>query len=305
MVDGREMVGFAAFEQAWSKIRARYASLPGELGEALVYATETTGKQVRPGFALLSAAAVDPRIFSQSGDALLRKRAELVVASACAVEMIHTYSLIHDDLPCMDDDDLRRGRPTLHKVFGEATALLAGDALLTDAFSVLAGTETHAETLLAQVSCVRILSAAAGSSGMVLGQSLDMANEAGAASSLSKVESIHRLKTGALIGAACAAGAAAAGATPGGISAFRESGETIGLAFQIMDDLLDSTSGTGKTAGKDAAAGKVTYLSELGLEKGRELVDELTVKAVSLLKTQGFSIGDWETFAKRLCNRQF
>lgn len=140
---------------------------------------------------------------------------------------------------------------------------------------------------------------------MVHGQSLDMANENGGISTLGQVESIHRLKTGALIGAACAMGAAGAGASETGIAAFQQSGETTGLAFQVMDDLLDSSSGTGKTAGKDAAAGKVTYMSELGLERGRQLVDELTGKAVSLLKTQGFSAGDWETFAKRLCNRQF
>jgi farnesyl diphosphate synthase len=304
MVNLTEIPGFGAFEQSWERVRVGYGNLPGVLGEALVYATEGAGKRVRPRFALLSAAAVHPGLFSHPGDAILSTRAELVVATACAVELVHTYSLIHDDLPCMDNDDLRRGRPTLHKVFGEATALLTGDALLTDAFGVLSRVESHAEVVSDQLACVRLLSDAGGAFGMVLGQSLDMANHTASALGLKQVETIHSLKTGALIGAACAMGAAAAGASPGGVSAFRKSGELIGLAFQIMDDLIDANSGTGKTAGKDAAAGKITYLTELGYEGGQEFVDNLTRQAISLLKTQGFSTYEWETFAKRLCNRQ-
>lgn len=294
--------GFPLFEQSWSRLRHKYAALPGELGKALTYATEPAGKRVRPRFCLLSAAAANPGVFAGRES----WRAGLVASAACAVEMIHTYSLVHDDLPCMDDDDVRRGRPTLHKVFGEATALLAGDALLTDAFVMLTEAELPPEGSASQIMCVRLLSTAAGGGGMVLGQALDMANSgAEAASVRDEIERIHLLKTAALFGAACGMGAAAAGAGLTGVEAFRAAGESAGLAFQVMDDLLDGKAGTGKTAGKDAAAGKSTFLDVVGFEKSRTLVDELTAHAGTVLKSQGFPSGDWESFAKRLCHRQF
>ncbi|MEY4630643.1 MAG: hypothetical protein RIQ81_763 [Pseudomonadota bacterium] len=302
MADVLSISGFSAFEQAWARLREKYAALPGDLGKALTYATENSGKLVRPRFCILSASAANSIVFNER----LSWRGSLVASAACAVEMIHTYSLIHDDLPCMDDDDFRRGRPTLHKVFGEATALLAGDALLTDAFSLITRADVPSEGALSQVLCVRLLSAAAGGSGMVLGQALDMANSGGVAgANREDIERIHRLKTGALIGAACALGAAAAGAGEVAVEAFRAAGESTGLAFQVMDDLLDGKAGTGKTAGKDAVVGKATFLGLLGAEKGRALVDELTEGSVNTLKSKGFVVDEWEAFAKQLCHRQF
>ena len=196
--------------------------------------------------------------------------------------MIHTYSLIHDDLPAMDDDDLRRGRPTNHKVYGEATAILAGDGLLTAAFGVLTQAELPAERVVEAVSC---LSREAGPEGMVGGQVLDMAGE-GRALTRGELEQLQQLKTGALISAAAELGCIAAGGTEEQRWAVREYARCIGRAFQIQDDILDVTSTDqelGKSVGSDRANEKNTFVTVLGLERSRALVEELTGQAEQAL----------------------
>ena len=205
---------------------------------------------------------------------------------ACGVEMIHTYSLIHDDLPAMDDDDLRRGRPTNHKVYGEATAILAGDGLLTAAFGVLTQAELPAERVVEAVSC---LSREAGPEGMVGGQVLDMAGE-GRALTRGELEQLQQLKTGALISAAAELGCIAAGGTEEQRCAVREYARCIGRAFQIQDDILDVTSTDqelGKSVGSDRANEKNTFVTVLGLERSRALVEELTGQAEQALSGFG------------------
>ncbi len=300
--------GFEAALSRWRAIRDGYAGMGGVLGEALAYAMDGAGKMVRPRICLISASAVLPDwLDERSVDSAWRK--DLVIAAAAAVEMVHNYSLIHDDLPCMDNDDLRRGRPTLHKVYGEATALLAGDALLTDSFSLIAAVSVPPVHAADAMACIRELATAAGGRGMVLGQALDLDNAAGrlqgSGSTLKVLEEIHRLKTGVLLGAACALGAAAAGGPKTAIDAFRFAGTRIGIAFQVMDDLLDDSSNIGKTKGKDAAEGKQTYLSLLGRSAGLELVQGLTAEAMQGLKEVGFLTPAFEECAAALCQRKF
>lgn len=204
---------------------------------------------------------------------------------ACAVEMIHTYSLIHDDLPCMDDDDLRRGKPTNHKVYGEATAVLAGDGLLTAAFETALDAAAYLPAPQV-VEAARTLAHAAGAAGMVGGQVLDMAGE-GRALALSEVEELQRLKTGALIAAAAELGCIAAGGSAEQRAAVRTYAEKLGLAFQIRDDMLDVTSTTeelGKPIGSDAESGKSTFVTLKGLEQCGALVEKLTAEAEVALK---------------------
>ena len=203
---------------------------------------------------------------------------------ACAVEMIHTYSLIHDDLPCMDNDDLRRGKPTNHKVYGEATAVLAGDGLLTGAFETALGARAYlpAERV---ADAVEVLASAAGAAGMVGGQALDMAGE-GSALTLSDVEELQRLKTGALIAAAAEMGCVAAGGGQEWRKAVRTYAENLGRAFQIRDDMLDVVGNEatfGKPIGSDKAEGKVTFVDLLGLEECARRVRDYTEKAKGAL----------------------
>ena len=204
---------------------------------------------------------------------------------AAAVEMLHCYSLIHDDLPCMDNDDLRRGRPTCHKAFDEATAVLAGDGLLTAAFETAsAAKDVPAETI---VRCIRILGENAGMNGMIGGQVLDMGAEHRKIS-LDELRLLQKLKTGCLLRAACELGCAAAGATDEDtLARARAYGEKLGLAFQIEDDILDiegDAATLGKSIGKDAASEKSTFPSLLGLEECRELAAKLTEEAVDAVK---------------------
>jgi geranylgeranyl diphosphate synthase type II len=215
---------------------------------------------------------------------------------ACALEMIHTYSLIHDDLPCMDDDDLRRGKPTNHKVYGEATAVLAGDGLLTAAFeTALAGRDRVApDRALAALEC---MANAAGAAGMVGGQALDMAGE-GRALTLSDVEELQRLKTGALISAAAQMGCILAGGSEDRRRAVRSYAEKLGLAFQVQDDILDVTGdekALGKSVGSDAKAGKATFVTLKGVEECRRMVEQLTEEA-----TEALSIFDDPEFLTQL-----
>ena len=215
---------------------------------------------------------------------LLGGEAPQAAQFACAVEMIHTYSLIHDDLPCMDDDDLRRGRPTCHKAFDEATAVLAGDGLLTAAFETAAAAKgLDAEAVL---RCVRILGREAGMNGMIAGQVLDLGAEHRRIS-LDALNLLQSLKTGCLLRAACELGCTAAGCTDARtLEAAREYGEKLGLAFQIQDDILDIEGDArtlGKTTGKDARDEKSTFPALLGLEACRALADRLTGEAVAAL----------------------
>jgi geranylgeranyl diphosphate synthase type II len=240
------------------------------LAEAMRYSLEAGGKRVRPVLCLLAAEAVGGR-------------AEDAVPGALALEYVHTYSLIHDDLPAMDDDDLRRGRPTNHKVFGEGHAILAGDGLLTAAFGVLAAGPGDAPTLLEALS---ILAEAAGWRGMVGGQALDLEGETLEHYDLDHLRLIHRLKTGALLRAALEMGAVLGGAGSAEREALRAYGEAIGLAFQIQDDILDATAteaDLGKRAGKDAGRGKITYPSFLGLDGARRALEEATETALCRL----------------------
>jgi geranylgeranyl diphosphate synthase type II len=248
---------------------------PQNLHRAMRYSLLGGGKRLRPVLVLMA------------GEALAAASDDLMPA-ACAMEMIHTYSLIHDDLPAMDNDDLRRGRPTCHKAFGEAVAILAGDALLTRAFEVLAS-EAPAADVDRQVRVIKEVAAAAGTvNALIGGQVADIENE-GRQVSDSTLEYIHRSKTGAMIRASVTVGGIIAGAGENQIEMLRCYGEKIGLAFQVADDILDVTSTSeqlGKTPGKDMAARKATYPALHGIaqsqDRARQLVDE-AITAVSAL----------------------
>ena len=265
----------ALVERALAECVAESNGPASRLFEAMRYSLMAGGKRLRPVLAMAACEAV--------GGAL-----DAAMGLACAIEMIHTYSLVHDDLPCMDDDDLRRGRPTNHKVFGEAIATLAGDGLLTDAFKVLARSAASApRTLPAQALLETIveLADAAGSAGMVGGQVIDLLGE-GRPMDLGELEHLHSKKTGALFVAAGCGGARLGGATPAQLAALREYAQALGLAFQVIDDLLDveaSTETMGKRTNKDKARGKATYPSLIGVERSRDLARELIRKAQAAL----------------------
>jgi len=242
---------------------------PEPLRQAMAYSLFAGGKRLRP--AMVVAAR---ELFDGSG-------ADPMPA-ACALEFIHTYSLIHDDLPAMDDDDLRRGRPTNHKRFGEALAILAGDGLLTEAFGLLA---RHYPDHPAAIELVAELAAAAGAAGMVGGQVLDV-NQTGRRLDRAGLETIHRLKTAALMVAAVRCGGLLGGADEAALADLTAFGRAVGLAFQVADDVLDvvgESAQIGKTAGKDAAQGKNTYVGLLGLAGARAEVCALTRQAEARL----------------------
>lgn len=242
------------------------------LEQAVAHAGRATGKRLRPRLLTAAAQAVGGR-----------EAAARAGAAAEAIELIHTYSLIHDDLPAMDDDSLRRGQPTLHVAFDDATAILVGDGLQTRAFELIADDEELTPAM--RVALVACLAKAAGFDGMVGGQGLDMEAE-GTQQTLDELKTMHALKTGALITAALDMGGIIGGADDGQQSTLREVGEKIGLAFQIVDDVIDvrSDSATlGKTSGKDAAAGKSTYVSLMGLEAAEQEAEALYDECVSLL----------------------
>ena len=244
-----------------------------KVGEAMRYSLEAGGKRVRPILCLLAAEAV--------GGSL-----EAAMPGALALECVHTYSLVHDDLPAMDDDDLRRGKPTCHIAYGEAHAILAGDGLLTEAFRILAG-EGDLDPGR-RVEAITVLAEAAGWKGMVGGQALDLEGERLRAYGLEHLKTIHRLKTGALLRAATELGAILGGAEPAHRQALRAYGEAIGLAFQIQDDILDATATDatlGKRAGKDEGRGKITYPALLGLDGARSALREATESALCPLRS--------------------
>ncbi len=279
-----EQGGFAAWQAAqlarveraldeWTPAQA-----PAGLGEVMRYAVQGGGKRLRPLLALAACEAVEG-----APQAALR--------AACAVELIHAYSLVHDDMPCMDNDVLRRGKPTVHVQFGQAQALLAGDALQALAFEILTpepSAATSADMPAAmQAALCRLLARAAGADGMAGGQAIDLAS-VGLPLTEPELRAMHRRKTGALLlasvrmGAACAARPLPAAA----LQALDAYGQALGLAFQVVDDVLDVTADSallGKTAGKDAAAGKPTYVSLLGLEAARQLAADLLAQAENAL----------------------
>lgn len=240
-----------------------------DLQEAMEYSLLAGGKRLRPVLVLECCRLC-------GGDP------DKAIPFAAAVEMIHTYSLIHDDLPAMDNDDMRRGRPTNHKVYGEATAILAGDALLTAAFEQLAKANLPAEQIVQAVTC---LSRCAGAPGMVGGQVLDMAGE-GRSLNIQELEQLQSLKTGALISAAAQLGCIAAGGSQEQREHIVTYAQALGRAFQVRDDMLDEISTPeelGKPIGSDRANEKSTFLTALGLEKCKQLVDKLTQQAIQAL----------------------
>jgi geranylgeranyl diphosphate synthase type II len=245
----------------------------GRLHEAMRYAVMAGGKRLRPIIAIAACEAAG----GKSSD---------VVEPAAALELIHTYSLIHDDLPAMDDDDLRRGRPTTHRAYGEAEAILAGDALLTLAFEIMAGMPQGEHLEERRADCVAVAARRAGAAGMVGGQMADLEAE-GCDVDADGLRWIHRHKTGALISASAEIGAIHAGADDDARSALSEFGESMGLAFQIADDILDCTATAeqlGKTPGKDVKAGKATYPALFGLEAARRRAAELIEEAAARLR---------------------
>jgi farnesyl diphosphate synthase len=252
---------------------------PARLGEVMRYAVLDGGKRLRSLLVLAAAEAV-------------QGHAEAALRAACAVELIHAYSLVHDDLPCMDDDVLRRGKPTVHVRYGEAQALLAGDALQALAFELLTPDMPDDGTVppAMQARLCRLLARAAGGQGMAGGQAIDLAS-VGQRLTEPELRAMHELKTGALLQASVRMGAACSdGVAPAAQAALDDYGAAIGLAFQVVDDILDVTADAaalGKTAGKDAAADKPTYVSLLGLQASQELADALRARAHAALDASG------------------
>ncbi|WP_114973068.1 polyprenyl synthetase family protein [Rhodoferax ferrireducens] len=272
---------------------------PAELVEAMRYAVLDGGKRLRPLLVLAAWEAVnaetpmgelqDAALRAAPDEAALRAAPnEAALRAACAVELIHAYSLVHDDMPCMDNDVLRRGKPTVHVKFGEASALLAGDALQALAFELLTPDDEKMPTQR-QARLCRLLARAAGSAGMAGGQAIDLAS-VGSTLTESQLRDMHRLKTGALLQASVMMGAACGDASTAAQAALNVYGAAIGLAFQVVDDILDVTADSatlGKTAGKDADQDKPTYVSLLGLERSAAHAQELLGQALAALAQSG------------------
>ena len=280
-----------AVDAALEQLLPPEGTRPASIHSAMRYSVFAGGKRVRPILCMEAA-----RIFVDD--------VTLALHPACAIEFIHTYSLIHDDLPALDNDDLRRGKPTCHKKFGEAIAILAGDALLTLAFAAIGAARVPAER---RVDILAEVAGAAGTvNGMVGGQVADLEAE-GKGSGPEMIEYIHRAKTAALIRAAITSGALCAGAPAPDVARLRRFGETIGWAFQVTDDILDveeSSAALGKTAGKDIAQQKATYPSVYGLEKSHEIANELSAKAIAELDAYGERASRLRQIAEFLVRRR-
>lgn len=264
----------AEVDRALDKFLPAEKIAPQTIHKAMRYSVFAGGKRLRPILCLAAAEAC-------GGDP------EKAIAAACAVEVLHTYSLVHDDLPCMDDDDLRRGRPTCHKVFGDGMAVLCGDALLTEAFLILA--QTPGTPRYKADSFIKELALTSGSRLLIGGQVMDLEGE-GKDLSKAQLILIHKAKTAALLTTSLRLGAMAVNATPAKLEALSTFGQCLGLAFQIIDDILDVTQSTevlGKTAGKDANVAKATYPAIVGLEKSRKEAAALTKKAMAALEVFG------------------
>jgi geranylgeranyl diphosphate synthase, type II len=257
---------------------------PPQVAEAMRYSLFAGGKRLRPVLVLAAAEAV-----AAAHDRDVHQARALALPAACALELIHTYSLVHDDLPAMDNDTLRRGRPTSHVVFGEGQAILAGDGLLTEAFVLMAREPQTQDAAVAmrKLRAIALVAEAAGACGMVGGQAIDLeAAGAGTAFDGEGLRAMHARKTGALIRAAAASGAVMAGATEGELAAIERYASELGLAFQIVDDVLDvegASQDLGKTAGKDAAAGKPTYPALYGLDASKRMAADCVTRALAAL----------------------
>lgn len=263
----------ALVEAALAERLDAISSVPPRLHDAMRYSLLAGGKRLRPVLALAACEAVCGQ-------------PERALDAACALEFIHTYSLIHDDLPAMDDDDFRRGRPTAHKVYGEGLAILAGDALLTEAFGVAAAARAEAAVVAA---VVRELARATGAAGMVGGQVIDIVST-GRRLSLAELETLHRAKTGELLAVSVRAGARFGGATDEELAALGRYGDALGLGFQIIDDVLDVTADLatlGKDPGSDQAAGKTTFVDLLGVEGARARAHEVMAEGLASLERFG------------------
>ena len=279
---------------------------PALLSDAMRYSVMAGGKRLRP---ILTLAAADAASRDGARDATV-----LALPAACAVEFIHTYSLIHDDLPAMDDDTLRRGRPTLHVVYGDGIAILAGDALQTEAFELLARepVTTDPDTMRRKLEALRVIAEAAGACGMVGGQTIDLqaaGQVAGHALTLAPetLRAMHVRKTGALIRAAAVSGAIMGGADQAATQAITQWASEIGLAFQIVDDILDvegDTHALGKTAGKDAAGDKPTYPSLFGLPRARAMAAECADRAQTVLAEAHLDQSSLPMIAEWVLNRK-
>jgi geranylgeranyl diphosphate synthase type II len=290
----------AQVEEALARFLPAPPACPPAVFEAMRYSLLAGGKRLRP---ILTLAAAETTGGAVSADRALA----LALPAACAIEFIHTYSLIHDDLPAMDDDSLRRGRPTNHVVHGEGMAILAGDGLLTEAFVLIAREPAEAALTARKLKTIALVAAAAGAAGMVGGQALDL-EAVGAATTFDEasLQDMHARKTGALVRASAVAGAVMAGADDDVIHAVEEYGTHLGLAFQIVDDILDvegEARDLGKTAGKDAKAGKPTYPAIHGLDASRRLADEHMENALVALTRAGLEPGRLGDIAAWVVNR--
>ena len=262
---------------------------PKRLHEAMRYAAQGGGKRIRPLLVYASGSLGDAQV-------------EVLDAAAVAIECIHAYSLVHDDLPCMDDDDLRRGRPTVHKAYDEATALLVGDALQTRAFEVLANTKCDADIRLRMISA---LAAASGSRGMAGGQAIDL-ESVGKKLDLAGLKQMHAMKTGALLSCAVELGGIASHLSSAQMVQLQNYSVALGLAFQIVDDVLDATADSqtlGNTAGKDAAANKPTYVTLMGLDYAQQQAKELQEAAIASLDIFGVKADALKDLALLVVNR--
>ncbi|MDY0301361.1 MAG: polyprenyl synthetase family protein [Trichlorobacter sp.] len=282
-------------DQALEQYLPAEGKRPESIHKAMRYSIFAGGKRVRPVLMLAAAEAVGGRL-------------EAALPAACAMEMIHTYSLIHDDLPAMDNDDFRRGRPTNHKVFGEAIAILAGDGLLTEAFKLLSDLEVNKDIAdKTRLAVISEIATCAGTFGMVGGQVVDMESEGKAELDLPTVQYIHIHKTGALIKAAVVAGALLGGADEKALAAIRSYGEAAGLAFQIADDILDiegTTEELGKDAGSDSQRGKATYPSVIGLPAARQAAQEMLQNAMQSLQIFGTAADPLREIARYIVERK-
>ncbi len=278
--------------RALDRFLPRASVKPKTIHKAMRYSLFAGGKRLRPVLTLAAAEACGGAVAAAT-------------PAACAVECIHTYSLIHDDLPCMDDDDLRRGRPTSHKVFGEGVAVLAGDGLLTIAFEILA--RAAPTPRYSTAALIRELASASGSQWLIGGQVADLEGE-GQKLTGPQLQYIHRCKTAALLTASIRLGAMSAHASPVRLAALTAFGQALGLAFQVIDDILDVTQTTeklGKTAGKDVAATKATYPAIYGLDRSRREAHRLTAAAHAALKPFGKNAATLRALADHLLARDY
>jgi farnesyl diphosphate synthase len=277
-------------------------TVPPRLHEAMLYASLGGGKRMRPLLVYAAGELGNPRA-SATSTLADGERENMLDTAAAAIEMMHAYSLVHDDLPCMDDDDLRRGRPTVHKAFDEATALLVGDALQTRAFEILAKAPGNSEMRLALITG---LASAAGSRGMAGGQAIDL-DSVGAKLDLAGLQNMHQMKTGALLTCAVQMGGVVANLSPAEMRALTSFANALGLAFQIVDDVLDVTADSqtlGKTAGKDAANDKPTYVTLMGIDYAQRQAQEMHQQALASIDSFGLRADALRGLAAFVVNRR-